>query len=162
MIVKIKGKEYKLEKAMDVKFYPDGENIDKNDLMYLVYQDAFIRGFLVVSGKKQGKIVFCYRTYVSISHILNKNIVEDVPMENIEILKKYAKIQKLWDFMTNTIIVTSFILITICFMFVFMWTINYDSIIAAPICGCIGLCCLFSIPINCYTLCNKELHFEVK
>ena len=159
MIVKIKDKEYKLEKAMDVSLYPDYEHVDKNDLVYLVYRDAFIRGFLVITGKKQGNILFCTP---SVPHRLNAKLFEDVSPENINILSKYGKIQKLWDFMTNTIIVTSFILTTLCFMFVFMWTINYDSIIAAPICGCIGLCCVVLIPLNCCELYNKELHFVHK
>ena len=162
MVVKIKGKEYKLEKAMDVILYSDYKNIDKNDLLYLVYQDTFIRGFLVITGKKQGKFVLCRPTCISLQNSLKRSLLEHVPIENLNILKKYGKIQKLWDFMTNTIIVTSFILTTLCFMFVFMWTINYDSIIAAPICGCIGLCCAVLIPLNCCELYNKELHFVHK
>lgn len=171
MIVKIKGKEYNLEKAVDVKLYADYEDIDKNDLVYSVYRDIFIRGFLVITGKKQGKIVFCRPTltpfqnilkpFILSQNILKPCLLEDVPIETINILKKYGKIQKLWDFMIKTIMGASFIISILGFVSMYLFT-SYDSWIGSIVCGCVGLCCLVLIPVNCYELYNKELYFVHK
>lgn len=159
MFVKIKDKEYKLEKAKDAKLYPEYEHVDKNDLVYLVYQDVFIRGFLVITGKKQGKIYFCLPTRIPIQHILKEELLEDVSVETINILSKYGKIQKLYDLLCHILVVFGCIISLLCFIMIFIWAVNYDSIIVGPICGCIAFCCLFLIPINCCPLYEKELHF---
>ena len=156
MIVTIKNKQYNLIKAKDAKLYPEYEHVDKNDLVYLVYRDFFIRGFLVITGKKQGKILFCTP---SVPHKLNENLFEDVSPETIDILSKYGKIQKLYDLLCHILLVFGCIIGFLCFIMIFIWAVNYDSIIVGPICGCIAFCCLFLIPINCCSLYEKELHF---
>lgn len=154
VVVKIKDKEYKLEKAMDVSLYPDYEHVDKNDLVYLVYRDAFIRGFLVITGKKQGNILFCTP---SVPHRLNAKLFEDVSPENINILSKYGKIQKLYDLLPKVLLAFGFIIGFLCFVFTFM-AVNY-SIFGSIVCGCIGFTYVVWFPPTCMDLKDKELHF---